>query len=382
MVRKISVELEEEILKQYYTHTAKELGEKYKIKPNTIKGIWQRNGYTGKKLFSPDVEEFTKLYNSLSIEEIASFYKKNRHTITNFAKRIGIYQKKEKILTPEEEQEILNSYYTTTSTELAKKYNVSTSKISQLWTQAGLRGKTNRTYYLDENYFENIDTDDKAYWVGFIAADGCLYHPKDGRQDILSISLAIQDKEHLEKLQKNLKTNKPLSISSHGRNKEFKHASLQISSNKISKDLQKIGVTPRKTYSVQWPKIEEKFLPAYIRGYFDGDGYISHKIERDNLHSVHVDIVGFLENMKNFQAYLLSKGIKTSISLDKRKYKIQNFCSLRLNNKKEKQKFLHLIYDNASVYLDRKYILAQNFIDLCKENPRTWEIHKKIRRTE
>lgn len=51
MVRKISVELEEEILKQYYTHTAKELGEKYKIKPNTIKGIWQRNGYTGEKTF-------------------------------------------------------------------------------------------------------------------------------------------------------------------------------------------------------------------------------------------------------------------------------------------------------------------------------------------
>lgn len=80
--------------------------------------------------------------------------------------------------------------------------------------------------------------------------------------------------------------------------------------------------------------------------------------------------------MRNFQEYLLSKGIKTTLSLDKRKGRAPDFSSLILTNKKEKQKFLHLIYDNASVYLDRKYELAQEFIDLCKENLRTWEIHK------
>ena len=47
-----------------------------------------------------------------------------------------------------------------------------------------------------------------------------------------------------------------------------------------------------------------------------------------------------------------------------------------LTNKKEKQNFLHFIYDNTTVYLERKYQLAQKFIDLCKENPKTWEIKK------
>lgn len=376
MVRKVPIEIEKEILQQYYTSTAQELGEKYGIKPNTVKGIWQRNGYTGKNTFSPDIEEFTKIYNSSLIQDVASFYGKDRHTITKFAKKIGIYQKPEKILTEEQERDIENRYYSATSTELAKEYGVSSSKISQIWMQANLKGKTNRTYYLDEDYFENIDNDEKAYWIGFIASDGCLYHPKDSRQDILSVSLAIKDKEHLEKLKKSLKTNKPISIGRHGKNKNFEHASLQISSNKISKDLQKIGVCPQKTYNVQWPKIPKKFLPAYIRGYFDGDGSIAHKIEKNKLHRVNITIVGFVDNMKNFQNYLLSQGIKTALVLDKREDRASGFASLTLTNKKEKQKFLHLIYDNATIYLDRKYKLAQKFIDLCKENPKTWEIHK------
>ena len=373
MVRKISIEIEKEILKQYYTSTARELGKKYGIKPNTVKGIWQRNGYTGKNTFSPNIEEFTKLYNSSLIQDVANFYKKDRHTITKFAKKIGIYQKPEKLLTEEQEKDIEKRYYSTTSIELAKEYGVSSSKISQIWMRADLRGKVNRTYYLNENYFENIDNDEKAYWIGFIASDGCIYQSNDNRQDMLSIILSSKDKKHLEKLKKALETNKPLST----RKKDnFEYVSLQISSNKISKDLQKIGITPRKTYNVQWPKIPERFLPAYVRGYFDGDGHISHKIEKNKLHNAGISLVGFFENMRNFQEYLLSKGIKTTLSLDKRKGRAPGFSSLILTNKKEKQKFLHLIYDNASVYLDRKYELAQKFIDLCKENPRTWEIHK------
>lgn len=93
------IEIEEKILKQYYTSTANELSKKYGINPNTIKSVWQKNGYTGKNIFSPDIEEFTNLYASLQIKDIAGFYKKDRHAITNFAKKIGIYKKPEKLLT-------------------------------------------------------------------------------------------------------------------------------------------------------------------------------------------------------------------------------------------------------------------------------------------
>ena len=28
---------------------------------------------------------------------------------------------------------------------------------------------------LNKDYFKNIDNEEKAYWLGFIAADGCIY---------------------------------------------------------------------------------------------------------------------------------------------------------------------------------------------------------------
>ena len=280
------------------------------------------------------------------------------------------------MLTPEQEQKIIDNYTTISSTTLAKEYNVSTSKIHQIWMQAGLKGKPSRIYYLDENYFEKIDTDEKAYWIGFIASDGCLYHPKDNRQDILSISLAIQDKKHLEKFKACLQTNKPITIGKHGQDKQFEHASLQISSNKISNDLQQIGITYRKTFDVQWPKIPPELLPSYVRGYFDGDGHISHKIEENHLHSVSITIAGFEDNLKHFQRYLETQGIKSSITLYKDKRRSPGFGSLFLTNKFHKQKFLHLIYDDASVYLDRKYILASQFIELYNKNSISWEVQK------
>lgn len=141
MVRKVSLDIEKEIVNQYYTATAKELGQKYGIKPNTIKGVWNRNGCVGKNSFNPNIAEFTKKYNTLQNKEVANFYKVDRHTIIHFAKKIGIYKPHIPVLTPEQEQEIINQYYTTTSTELAKRYKVSDSKISQVWMKAGLKGK-------------------------------------------------------------------------------------------------------------------------------------------------------------------------------------------------------------------------------------------------
>ena len=253
MVRKVSKEVEQEIINQYYDATAKELGEKYNVNPNTVKGMWQRNGLTGKNKVPFTQKDFIEYYNSHNVVETAKHYNVDRHTVTKYAKKYGIYKKKEPILTPEQEQEIIQSYYKNTGRVLAEKYNVSISKIHQIWSQAGLFGKTARVYTLDENYFQTINTDDKAYWAGFIAADGCIYQPKDTRQDMLSISLKLADIHHLEKFASSIKTDKKISIVENSSRKGYFFCNLQLSSNKISQDLQKINILPRKTYNLKMP---------------------------------------------------------------------------------------------------------------------------------
>lgn len=365
-------------MSKYNNHTSKELSEKYQINESTIKGIWRRNGCNNKTKFLPDKKEFIEKYNSLNIKDVAAFYGKDRHTIICFAKRMGIYKKKEPILTLQQEKEICELYNKASSTVLAKKYNVSVSKIGQVWANAGLKGKTNRTYYLNEDFFENIDCDKKAYWLGFIAADGCLHdYKKDARQDTLSFNLSIDDEQHLKKFKKDIETEKPLIYSTRN---NFSYVGIQISSNKLSHDIQKLGIGYRKTYNILWPSIPDERYPAYIRGYFDGDDCISKALQEDKLHQTNIGIAGFQHNLFFFQQFLLSRGIKPVFSIDKRKGKYKHtqkaFGNLTFTNKKEKLKFLHLIYDDATVYLERKYELAQLFFDLCEKTPKTWEIKK------
>lgn len=377
MVRKVSKEVEQEIINQYYDATAKELGEKYNVNPNTVKGIWQRNGLTGKNKVPFTQKDFIEYYNSHNVVETAKHYNVDRHTVTKYAKKYGIYKKKESILTPEQEQEIIQSYYKNTGRVLAEKYNVSISKIHQIWSQAGLFGKTARVYTLDENYFQTINTDDKAYWAGFIAADGCIYQPKDTRQDMLSISLKLADIHHLEKFASSIKTDKKISIVENSSRKGYFFCNLQLSSNKISQDLQKINILPRKTYNPKMPIISKELVPAFLRGYFDGDGSISRTIQENKLYAVSVTLVGFNPLITQLKEIIESYGIRMGITFDtKGKYTHPGFCTIYCKNKKDKNNFLHLIYDDATIYLDRKYELAQQYFSLFDKNPITWTLTK------
>ena len=68
-----------------------------------------------------------------------------------------------------------------------------------------------RLYTLNENFFETIDTEDKAYWLGFIYADGYITKSKTGQHN-LGIKLSIKDLAHLQKFALDIKTNKPIGI--------------------------------------------------------------------------------------------------------------------------------------------------------------------------
>ena len=220
-------------------------------------------------------ESFISNYNKLkSAEKMDILYGVSKTSILNHAKKIGynVRDSKNYKLSQEDKEEILRSYYYKTSGELAKEYNVSRGMITKLWYDNNLTGKEkSRKYYLNNpNYFENINTEEKAYFLGFIAADGCIYDPKDSRQTIIRIGISKTDKEILEKFQKELGTNKPITEIVRN-NKEY--SSLEISSQIIGDDLKELGLTPRKTYKKTWVELDNIFLQnAFIRGYFDGDG--------------------------------------------------------------------------------------------------------------
>ena len=92
-------------------------------------------------------------------------------------------------------EEIKSSYGTISAKELALKYGVSKSRISQIWMKAELKGHRSYIYNFNHNYFEKIDSPDKAYFLGLLAADGCVYRRKNGSKSQAMIKLTLQEKD-------------------------------------------------------------------------------------------------------------------------------------------------------------------------------------------
>jgi hypothetical protein len=114
------------------------------------------------------------------------------------------------------------------------------------------------------DYFHTIDSDEKAYWLGFIAADGtvCI----TGRQHVVRIDLQPRDLHWLERFRDTVAPG--MKITKH---KERSY-SVGIGSQEMVNDLIALGIRPRKSWSLEWPNVPEAFVMPFLLGYFDGDG--------------------------------------------------------------------------------------------------------------
>lgn len=154
-----------------------------------------------------------------------------------------------------------------------------TKKIRNYIEDAGYKLRNfrdaKRLYPFNENYFDVIDTKDKAYWLGFMYADGCVSKGPNGQ---FIFQLALKDLEPLLIFRKYLHSEKPITSSkqnAHSFGKDGIQYTLCYSSIQAYNALVKWGCTERKTFTLQFPTFLDKALiPHFIRGYFDGDGTV------------------------------------------------------------------------------------------------------------
>ena len=132
--------------------------------------------------------------------------------------------------------------------------------------------KFERKYNYNENYFEKIDSPEKAYCLGFWYADGYV---ETSPNHVISIAQIDLQKDILEKIAHEFGSDKPIYERKHEKGRIF--YVLQFNGEKLTSDLIKLGCTTNKSLTLQFPTykiVPIEFMSHFIRGYFDGDGCI------------------------------------------------------------------------------------------------------------
>ncbi len=208
-----------------------------------------------------------------------------------------------------------------------------------------------RIYTYNDSFFENIDSEIKAYWLGFLYADGCVGNIL--RTPTISLGLSIKDVNHVQKFVENINCNAPIHIHT-PKNKEYRYSigTVNIYSEKMAKDLIYIGCVPNKTSILDFPSVNEvpeHLLNHFIRGYFDGDGCLYLGKRRD----VEISILSTYHFLFKLNI-ILNKLAKTEFQRIE-KVKNRNVFRYRFSSVINSIKFLNFIYNNATLYLERKY---------------------------
>jgi len=174
--------------------------------------------------------------------------------------------------------------------EICLKFSISKTKILSILSKNNIILKSSKKYSYNDNIFENIDTEEKAYWLGFLYADGYVRERKNIGSE-LRLKLSIIDKDHLLKFKKFISDDENIPIvyeESKNKKKKLNDTDIQeyynnsktykisINSKKIVSDLIKLGCVNKKSSIIEFPNINESFYKDFIRGYFDGDGSISY----------------------------------------------------------------------------------------------------------
>lgn len=241
-----------------------------------------------------------------------------------------------------------------------------------------------RKYVVNENFFSswNLET---AYVLGYIAADGFI----SNNTNSINFGIAARDIDQLKNIQKLMSTNATIKYYLQKPNYLVKSENniiikIVITSKKLYEDVKKMGITTKKSLTLPWfDNCPKEFIPHMIRGYFDGDGWISINGES----KLRAGMVGNYEFLA---------GAAENIPVDHPKILInekEHWSDLRYNGRGAK-KFLDFIYKDSTplTRMQRKYDLYQKSLNIkfrkdmsdyigvsvANKNTSTWRAYGRI----
>lgn len=216
-----------------------------------------------------------------------------------------------------------------------------------------------RKFTCNYSYFKNIQTEEQAYWWGFIMADGMVGHQVRERKlktmttiqerYYFQIALASKDRSHIEKLNKAMEST--YNIKEYGSKNPY--VRLIIEDRSLCEDLISIGVIPRKSDVVKFPPMKKEHEIPFIRGFFDGNGCISKVTTKYGSFSYECNIVSTKEMLEEIIKRIPSN--QNNKLTQRRPENEVNNWTYRFAGNLQVLRVLDYLYGNSKVHLDRKY---------------------------
>lgn len=226
-------------------------------------------------------------------------------------------------------------------------------------------GKLNK----NNNFFSKLDTQEKAYITGLIATDGSIRD--SGSSYEISLALKSSDKDILEKVKKAIESKSEIRIKRgtanlpQGGTSDYELSVLRIYNKQMVKDLESLGITPNKslTLDFDYSKLPIELFPHFLRGLIDGDGDFN-LYHRNNRNHPHIGLIGSKHLIHSTKEMLQKVFPDMSIMTCHAIGCHENIWRLSIHNMKDFKKLLNYIYQDATIFLDRKY---ENYLRISEE---------------
>lgn len=346
-------EQEIDFLKSNYINmTSEEISKYINHSVDAINTMRDRLGLVRNKNWSDEEIQFLKdNFESVLFSELSKTLGRTEGAIR--AKCFDLNLFKNSPWTDDEINFVKENYMEMKTSDISQTLNRTTSAIELKARRLGLK---KYPYTCDYHYFDEINTEEKAYWLGFLTADGWINKSDKSNAGVTGIELQYSDIEHLKKFNKSIGGNYKITDRwrtcslSKDQTKTNHMCSIRIFSLTMYNALINQGFVKNKSYDFHMPHMSEDLIRHYIRGYFDGDGCFTFTNK-----TFHISFITASKALNNDIVRILNS---VGLNVTENNY-VNDFGTTmyrpEIYRQQDKINFLNWIYEDTNIYLDRKY---------------------------
>lgn len=306
-------------------------------------------------------EDIIKMYqDGISPKIIGEKYDMFNNSITRFLKNNGIERNQLIKLNDEQKLYIKEQYLLGESSEtIAKELSISPTAVCRNLLKQDIeiidQKYNHRKHEIDYHWLDNIDSEEKAYFLGLLWSDGNV----SSRGNTISIRLLNTDRDILEKLSQIIYGFSNLSTEKDG---TYKMCNLTINSKDFKDKLSEYGCFPNKSATIKYPTfLADDLNRHFIRGLMDGDGSICYTDRVVACLSGNIFIINSFKE-------ILQKYFKKNINIIIQNKKNTETYNAYIYQKKNIEMFFKWLYKDSSLFLNRKYDRFSFLIDRMNKN--------------